>query len=352
MSLIRPVILAGGPGKRLWPLSDADHPKPFLKLDGARSLLDQTLARFADPALFAPPVIACAAAHAEPARAAMAEAGVAVPELILEPEPRDTAAAVAAIVAARRASTGGDELILVAPADHVVQDADAFRAGCARGAGPAAAGRLVLFGATPTSPHEGFGYIEAVDAGAVSDVASFHEKPDRATAETFLASGAHLWNMGLFLASTATFEALLEAHAPEICDAARRAVAEGERRGGDLALAPEAFAAAPKAAFDRAVVEKARDIAVVRLTCGWSDVGAWDAVYDVLASDAAGNVAIGDVTLMDVRDTLAHSSGPKIAAMGVEGVAIVATRDAVLVCRRADAQKIKALVEALTGGRS
>jgi mannose-1-phosphate guanylyltransferase/mannose-1-phosphate guanylyltransferase/mannose-6-phosphate isomerase len=347
MTRIRPAILAGGPGKRLWPLSDADHPKPFLKLDGVSSLLDQTLARLADPALFASPLIACAAAHAGPARAALAAAGVASPELILEPAPRDTAAAVAAVVAARIAAGARDELILVAPADHVVRDVEAFRSGCARGVEPAAAGRLVLFGAEPTSPHEGYGYIEAAGGGKISRVVSFHEKPDMATAEAFLATGAHLWNMGLFLATGATFETLFEAHAPEILAAARRAVAEGERRDGALALAREAFARAPKAAFDRAVVEKARDVSVVRLACGWSDVGAWDAVYDALERDGAGNAVVGQASLQDVRDTLVHSSGLRIAVMGVEGLVVVATRDGVLVCRRADAQKIKGLIEAM-----
>jgi mannose-1-phosphate guanylyltransferase/mannose-1-phosphate guanylyltransferase/mannose-6-phosphate isomerase len=351
MTRIRPVILAGGPGLRLWPLSDADHPKPFLKLDGKRSLLDGTIERLLAPDLFAPPVIACAAAHAASARAALEAAAIRPPELILEPAPRDTAAAVAAIVAARRAASAEDELILVAPADHMIRDAEAFRAACARGVDLAAAGRLVLFGAAPTSPHEGYGYIEAADAGEVSDVASFHEKPDRATAEAFLSGGAHLWNMGLFLAATSTFEALFETHAPEIMSIARRAIAEGERSGGALTLAPDVFAAAPKAAFDRAVVEKADGIAVVRVACGWSDLGSWNAVYDALPADAAGNVVVGDARLVEVEGTLVHSSGPKVAVMGVEGLAVITTADGVLVCRRADAQNIKALVAALNQRR-
>jgi mannose-1-phosphate guanylyltransferase/mannose-6-phosphate isomerase len=346
MTRIRPVILAGGPGARLWPLSDAARPKPFLKLDGKRSLLDDTLARFADAALFLPPIVACAAAHASSARAALEAAGVGSPELILEPSARDTAAAVAAVAAARHA-VDADELILIAPADHVIADAGAFRAGCALGASLAAPGRLVLFGATPTSAHEGYGYIETADRAGAAEVAAFHEKPKGAVAESFFASGRHLWNMGLFLASASTFETLFEAHAPAIYAVARRAVAEGATADGALTLAADVFAGAPKEAFDRAVVEKARGLGVVRLACGWSDVGAWDAVYDALARDADGNALIGDARAIDARGTLVHADGVRVAAIGVEGLAIVATRDAVLVCRREDAQKVKALVEAM-----
>lgn len=349
MSRIRPVILAGGPGARLWPLSNADNPKPFLKLDGARSLLDLTLTRFADAERFAEPIIACAAAHAAPARNALRAAGVAAPRLILEPAPRDTAAAIAAIACAR-AAEDPDELVLVAPADHMIADVDAFRAACARGAELAAEGRLVLFGAAPDSPHEGFGYIEAADAGATAAIASFHEKPKRAEAEAFLASGRHLWNMGLFLAPAGAFVALCETHAPDILAAARDAADRGVVDDGALTLDAEAFARAPKAAFDRAVVEKASGGMVVRLDCGWSDVGAWDAVHAALPKDAGGNALVGDVHVIDVTDTLVHASGLTVAAIGVDGLAIVATGDAVLVCNRADAQKVKALVEAMKGG--
>jgi mannose-1-phosphate guanylyltransferase/mannose-1-phosphate guanylyltransferase/mannose-6-phosphate isomerase len=347
VSRIRPIILAGGPGARLWPLSHAERPKPFLKLDGARTLLDHTLARFAAPELFLPPIVACEVAHAPLARTALRAAGVAEPALILEPAARDTAAAVAAAAAERRAAGATDELVLIAPADHVVADVAAFRAGCARAAERAAEGRLVLFGAAPSSAHEGYGYIEAATPEPVADVVAFHEKPARAQAEAFLAGGRHLWNMGLFLASAATFEALLKAHAPEIQAVARRAVAEGARIDGALVLAPEAFAGAPKAAFDRAVVEKARGVSVVRLACGWSDVGSWDAVHDALPHDGEGNALVGDARVLDARNTLIHADGVRVAAIGVEGLAIVATGNEVLVCRLEDAQEVKALVAAM-----
>lgn len=349
MSRIRPVIFAGGPGARLWPLSDAGRPKPFLKLDGEASLLERTLARFDEPSLFLPPIIACEAAHGSLARAALAGAGVAAPALILEPKPRDTAAAVAAVVGARRAAGEADELILIAPADHVIADVAAFRAGCARAAALSRSGRLVLFGAAPSSPHEGYGYIEAGASDDASDVVAFHEKPKRAQAEAFLASGRHLWNMGLFLASAAVFEVLFAKHAPEIYAAARGAVANGAETDGALALESGAFARAPKAAFDRAVVEKARGMGVVRLACGWSDVGAWDAVYEALAHDEQDNALVGDVRAVGTRNTLVHANGVRVATIGVDGLVIVATGDAVLVCRREDAQKVKALVEAMKG---
>lgn len=345
MSTIQPVILAGGPGARLWPLSNAARPKPFLKLDGARSLLDATIDRLADPEIFAPPIIACAAANADGARAAL-EAANAPVRLILEPEPRDTAAAIAAVAAAR-ASENPDELVLIAPADHTVGDVAAFRRGCALGGEIAAEGRLVLFGAAPNSPHEGYGYIEAESGAETCAIVSFHEKPNRETAERFLASGAHLWNMGMFLASAATFVEMFEAHAPDILETARAAIDKAARKDGALAVHPETFASARKAPFDRAVVEQVSNAAVVRLSCDWSDVGAWDAVYDALTADQAGNAAVGEAVLIDVKDTLVHANGIRIAAIGVEGLAIVSTPEGVLVCPRDQAQRVKELTEAM-----
>lgn len=348
MSRIRPVVIAGGPGARLWPLSDAQHSKPFLKLDGKRSLLDETLDRFADPVLFASPIVACAAAHSDRVRAALAADGVRDGGLILEPEPRDTAAAIAAIVAARLAAAGPDEILLIAPADHRIADVAGFRAGCAKALALAKQGRLVLFGATPTEPSTGFGYIEPAHGAAreVDDVASFKEKPDRARAESFIAAGC-LWNMGMFLARASTFETLFRAHAPDIYGVASLAVAQGSTENGALTLAPEIFAKAEKKPFDRAVVELARGVAVVRLSVGWSDIGAWNAVWDALPHDAAGNAIVGDATLLDARGCLVHASGLKIAAIGVEGLAVVAVGDTVLVCPLAEAQKVRDLVEAM-----
>ncbi|MGD2131249.1 MAG: sugar phosphate nucleotidyltransferase [Maricaulaceae bacterium] len=347
MSTIQPVILAGGPGARLWPLSNAARPKPFLKLDGAHTLLDRTIERLADPALFASPVIACAAANAEAAGAALEAAG-APRRLILEPEPRDTAAAIAAIAAAR-AAENPDELVLIVPADHTVGDIDAFRRGCALAAEIARKGRLVLFGAAPNCPHEGYGYIEAASDAETCDIVSFHEKPDAETAAAFLASGAHLWNMGMFLAPASVFLAMFESHAPDILGTAQAAVASAETADGALKVKPDVFASARKAAFDRAVVEKVAGAAVVRLSCDWSDVGAWDAVFDTLGKDEAGNAAVGDAHLIGARDTLVHANGLKIAAIGVEGLAIVSTPEGVLVCRRDQAQRVKELTEALKG---
>lgn len=347
MTRIRPVIIAGGPGSRLWPLSDATRPKPFLKLDGERTLIAQTLERFADTGLFEPPVIACAAEQAQDARAALAEAGFQ-PSLILEPEPRDTAAAIAAVTAARLAAAGPDEILLVAPADHMIADVDGFRAGCAKALPLARNGRLVLFGATPTEPATGFGYIEPAhaDARAVDDVASFKEKPDRDRAEAFLREG-YLWNMGMFLARASTFEALFRVHAPAIYAAASAAVGKGETESGALRLDPATFATVEKRPFDRAVVELARDVAVVRLSVGWSDIGAWDAVWRALPRDAAGNAVVGEATLLDARDTLVHAGGIKVAAIGVQGLAIVAVDDTVLVCPLDQAQKVKDLLDAM-----
>lgn len=346
MSRIRPVILAGGPGARLWPASDAATPKPFLKLDGENTLLGLTLARLDKPDLFAPPIITCAAAMAELSRDAMRAAGIAAPELILEPAPRDTAAAIAAVAAAR-AAEAPDELVLVLPADHVIEDPGAFQAACARGADAAAGGRFTLFGVEPDGPHTGFGYIEAASKDEVATVAVFHEKPDLPTAEQYYASGKHLWNAGMFLAPVATFAHAFETHAPEIYAVAKTAVAGATREAGALVLDADVFATAPKEAFDRAVVEKLKgEAAVIRLSCGWSDVGAWDAVYDLLRKNADddGNATVGAVALLDAKGVLASTSGPKIAVMGVKDIAVVASPNGVLVCSRDQAQRVKDLI--------
>jgi len=348
MSRIRPVILAGGPGARLWPASDAEHPKPFLKLDGERTLIGHTLDRLNAPDIFLAPIITCAVGMADMSREALRAAGVTEPSLILEPAPRDTAAAIAAIVAARQA-VAPDELLLILPADHMIDDVAAFQAACARGADVASGGRLVLFGVTPTSPHTGYGYVEATAAGDIADVISFHEKPDLPTAEAFLATGSHMWNAGMFLAPVATFAAAFTEHAPEIFNVARSAVDKGRHEGDALVLEPDVFKTAPKAAFDRAVVEKLSNLAVVRLSCGWSDVGAWDAVFDMLAKDANGDAAIGDVALLDTHGVLASTTGPRVAVMGLTDVVVVASPHGVLVCSREHAQRVKELLERFSG---
>jgi len=235
--------------------------------------------------------------------------------------------------------------LMIMPADHMIDDVAAFQAACARGADVAVNGRFVLFGLTPTSPHTGYGYIEAASTDEVASVASFHEKPDLPTAEAFLATGSHMWNAGMFLAPVSTFAAAFTQHAPEIFEIARAAVDKGRHENGALILEPDTFRSAPKAAFDRAVVEKLSDISVVRLSCGWSDVGAWDAVFDILTKDSNGNAAIGDVALLDTHGVMVSTTGPRVAVMGVKDVVVIATPQGVLVCSRDQAQRVKELLE-------
>jgi mannose-1-phosphate guanylyltransferase len=326
---IRPVILSGGAGTRLWPLSRAGRPKQFLALAGEESLLKATARRAAG---WGRPTVVAGAEQAAAVKAELPDA-----ELVLEPAPRGTAAAIA--LAALRASE--DELLLVMPSDHDISDETAFRTAVEAARPPAEAGWLVTFGIAPDRPETGYGYIrrgEAVAPGAYR-AAAFREKPDRATAAAWLAEGGWDWNAGIFLFSRAALLEALAAHAPEVLAAVR----------GD-------FAAAPSVSIDKAVMEKADKVAVVPAAMGWSDIGSWDALHALGPHDADGNVLAGDVVAPGSRDCLVRSDGPVVVALGVEGLVIVATERAVLVVPRGESQRVKEAIDALArrqkGGES
>jgi mannose-1-phosphate guanylyltransferase len=317
---IRPVILSGGAGTRLWPLSRADRPKQFLALAGEESLLKATARR---AAAWGAPIVVAGNEQALAVRAEVPDA-----RLVLEPCPRGTAAAVA--LAALQAEPG--ELLLVMPSDHHIEDEAAFRAAVATAAPLASEGWLVTFGIAADRPETGYGYIrrgEALSAGAYR-TARFAEKPDRATAEAWLAEGGWDWNSGIFLFEREALLAGLREHAPEVL-----AAAEGD------------FASAPAASIDTALMEKAERVAVVPAAMGWSDIGSWEALHALGPRDGDGNLLAGDVVAPGSRGCLVRSDGPVVVALGVEGLVIVATERAVLVVPRGESQRVREAIEAL-----
>ncbi len=342
---IRPVILSGGSGMRLWPLSREGRPKQFLALTGARSLIQETALRVADAALFAPPFVVAGEAQAEAIEAQLAEAGVAPERLILEPAPRNTAPAIA--LAALAAEP--DELLLVLPSDHLIGDVAAFRAEVAAGREAAEAGWLVTFGIRPDRPETGYGYIlpRVGIGGGTSRADAFVEKPDRSTAEGYVAGGRHLWNGGIFLFRAAAFIDALRRHAPHIAPAVEAAAAGGRAEGRRTLPEPQAFARTPGQSVDHAVMEKHDRVAVRPVSFGWSDIGSWEALHQVLDKDEAGNVLAGDVVAIDCEGSLIRSDGPVVAAIGVSDLVVVATERAVLIVPRAESQRVQEAVAAL-----
>lgn len=349
---IVPVVLSGGSGTRLWPLSRSLYPKQFLPLASDRTLLQETLLRTSGAEGFAAPVVVCNEEHrfvvAEQARIV----GVEPRAIVLEPVGRNTAAAVA--VAALTATQWNPRaLLLVMPSDHVIADLEAFHAAVAAGAaaGVEAGGRLVTFGVKPTRPETGFGYIEA--GGAVEDddrvrvIRRFVEKPDAATAATYLASGDFLWNSGIFLLPADLFLAELERYAPDVLSACRAAVSGEKHDLGFARLDKASFSASPSVSIDVAVMERTDRGAVVPVDMGWNDVGSWDALWDIAARDEAGNAVTGPVYAVDTARSYLRSAGPVVATVGVDDLVVVATKDAVLVTTRERAQDVRKAVDRL-----
>jgi len=343
--MIVPVILSGGEGRRLWPLSSSIRPKQFLVLTGEETLLQQTTRRLSDPRLFAPPIVIGGAGQrfliAEQLRAA--ELGVG--RIVLEPRGRNTAPALA-VGALLAAGSDPDALILSAHADHAIPDVEAFRDTIVRGVPAAEAGKLVLFGMAPSYPATGYGYIEPgppVDADAFG-VARFIEKPSAAAAQALVAAGC-LWNSGLFMMRAATLIAELEAHAPAVLAAAIVAVEQAVADEDFLRLDAEAFGMAPSISIDHAVMERTLAAAVVKADFGWSDIGSWSSVWEAQRRDDAGNATRGAAVLENVTGSLIFADGPKVAACGVSDLIIVATHDHVLVIPRTADQQVRALAE-------
>jgi mannose-1-phosphate guanylyltransferase/mannose-6-phosphate isomerase len=345
MAKITPVIMSGGSGTRLWPVSRQATPKQFHALGGARTLIQETALRSQGP-LFDAPMVVCNAAHAEVARRQLTDAGVAPQLILLEPAARNTApcaVAAAALLAAR----DPDALLLLLPADHNITDVAAYHRAIEAGREAAAGGALVVFGLKPSRPETGYGYIRAAAGdGNVRAVDAFVEKPDAATAERFIADPAYSWNAGMFLFSAAAFLAEARRLAPEVAAAAEAAVAEAHEDDGLLPLGPS-FANAPGISIDYAVMEKTDHAVVVPCDLGWSDVGAWNALWELAPRTASGDVLEGPVIAAGTSGCLVRTDGPTVVISGVEDLAVVVENGVVLVTRRDLSEPVKAAVEAI-----
>ena len=358
--LIQPVVLSGGSGTRLWPLSREKYPKQLLPLIGDDSLLQATVRRVEGLGLgtVAAPMVVCNEEYrfviAEQLRL-MGQPG----RIVLEPTGRNTAPALtlAALAALRNDGDGADPVLLVMPADHVIVDKSSFQAVVRQGAALAAEGAVVTFGITPDSPETGYGYIQAgalYGSGGASTIARFVEKPDQATAQSYLDAGTYSWNSGLFMVKASVWLAAMALCRADILAACQTAWDAGSTDGEFVRVGKALFSACPSDSIDYAVMERIASGqaglppgVVIPLAAGWSDVGAWDALWSVLPKDDAGNVAQGDVLLHDCRNTLALSEGRLIACVGVDDIVVVETADAILVAHKDKTQDVKKIVESL-----
>lgn len=347
---VQPVIMAGGSGTRLWPLSRAGFPKQFLVLAGNTSLFQQAATRLArlqgDGIAVGAPVIVGNEEHRFLVLDQLREAKVEAAAAILEPVGRNTAPAVT-LAALQALESGADPVLAVISSDQTVTDDAAFTAALQRAVRAAAGGAVVILGIVPDHPETGYGYIRADG----DKVAQFVEKPDLATAEKYLATGGYFWNAGMFVLKASAWMAALERFRPDIATACRAAWAARSTDQSFVRPGKAEFAAVPSESVDYAVMEKCPgsgiDIRMVELSAGWSDLGAWDAVWDVLPKDGAGNASVGDAIVTDSRNTLVHASSRLVAAVGLDNVVVVETPDAVLVADRERSQDVKKIVAQL-----
>ncbi len=356
-----PVILSGGAGTRLWPLSRELYPKQLLPLVGERTMLQETVLRLEGLADLGAPLVVCNDAHRFMVAEQLREVEQTAETVILEPVGRNTAPAVA-VAAMQAMADGSDPLLLVLAADHVIRDAAALCAAVTDGVDSVQRGALLTFGIVPTAPETGYGYIRrgalretsphspasALNpAPDIYDVREFVEKPDLATAEKYLASGDYYWNSGMFFFKASVYLAELEKAAPEMLAACRKA---WKGRAADLdftRLDAEAFASCPSDSIDYAVMEKTDRAVVIPLDAGWSDVGSWAALWDVGEADAQGNVSSGDISEVACQDSYFYSGSRLVAVIGLENTIVVETADAVLVAAKDRVQEVKEIVSRL-----
>jgi mannose-1-phosphate guanylyltransferase/mannose-6-phosphate isomerase len=349
--MIIPVILSGGTGTRLWPVSTSETPKQFQPLIGDDDMFRQTLARVVDRARFAPPLIVCGPAHVTHVEADLVADGITDATIIVEPAARNTAPAIAL------AALAGDPqaTLLVMPADHLMTDVVAFHRAIDAALPAVEAGALATFGIAPSHPETGYGYIASGDAFApgVHHVRRFVEKPPRDKAEAMLAEGGHYWNAGIFLMRADRFLAELERQQPSIAQACADAMATGRREGLLIHPGEEAFLPSPSQSVDYAVMEGAEQLVVVPVDPGWSDVGGWAALYELAEKDEHDNVRMGEVVALDARGNYLRADGGKrLAVVGVSNLIVVTLGNDLLIIPRERAQEVKSIVEYLAANPS
>ncbi len=348
-----PVILSGGSGTRLWPLSRQALPKQLLPLASRHSMLQETVLRLAGLPELAPPLMICNDEHRFMIAEQLREIDIVPSAIVLEPVGRNTAPAVA-VAALRLQQLDENALMLVLPADHLISDVPAFHRAVQTAASVAQEDRLATFGIVAGSPETGYGYIRRGDSlagieGAYA-VAAFVEKPDQATAVSYIASGDYYWNSGMFLFRARDYLTELEACRPEMLAACRNALARAKMDLDFIRLDRESFAACPADSIDYAVMEHTRKAAMIPADIGWNDIGAWSALWEVGEKDEAGNVIRGDVLLDGARNNFVRAESRLVAALGVEDLVIVETSDAVLVARMDQVQDVKRIVDRLKSG--
>ena len=344
MALLQPVLLSGGTGTRLWPLSREAYPKQFLPLAGEDTMVQATWRRVA-PLAGAAPIVVANEEHRFLVAEQLRQIGAPTPAIVLEPVGRNTAPAIAA-AALQALAAGDDPLLLVLPSDHVVRNEAGFRDAVSAACAAAEAGALVTFGIVPDAPETGFGYIQAETGEGVRRVLRFVEKPDAVTAQSYLDAGGYYWNSGMFLFRASRYLEELGKFQPGIVASVSAAFAAAKRDGDFIRLDKAAFAASPSDSIDYAVMEKTSDAKVLPVDIGWNDVGSWSALWEVAERDADGNAHRGDVIAVDSRNTYAYAQR-LVALVGVDDIVVVETDDAVLVAHKDRVQEVKQVVAQL-----
>ncbi len=348
MAALQPVLLSGGSGTRLWPLSREAYPKQFLPLASDHTMVQDTWLRIA-PLAGSRPIVVANEEHRFLVAEQLRQIGAPVPHILLEPVGRNTAPAIAA-AALQALADGSDPFLLVLPSDHVVRPAERLRRAIQAALPAADAGALVTFGIVPDAPETGFGYIQAEAGEGLRRVSRFVEKPDAATAQAYLDAGGYYWNSGMFLFRATRYLEELDRFRPDIVAAVRAAFAAAREDGDFVRLDRDAFAASPSDSIDYAVMEKTDHAMVLPVDIGWNDVGSWSALWEVGERDAEGNANHGDVIAVDTRNSYAYAQR-LVALVGLDDVVVVETDDAVLVARKDRVQEVKQVVARLKDGQ-